>query len=121
MRSRRRSLIFRVTRAYGRRRAAKSPGTITRIYVERMLEPNGVKPGEFDMIFAGATAARAQALLAGAVDAAILMLPFNFQVVGQGFNELGRAIDYVKDLPLSGIIVNVSWANAHKDLLQKLL
>ena len=97
------------------------PKDITRIYVERMLEPNGVKPGEFDMIFAGATAARAQALLAGAVDATILMAPFNFQVVGQGFNELGLAIDYIKDLPLSGIIVNVNWANAHKGLVQKLL
>ena len=31
---------------------------ITRIFVERMLEPNGVKPGEFDMTFAGATSAR---------------------------------------------------------------
>jgi NitT/TauT family transport system substrate-binding protein len=96
------------------------PKDITRIYVERMLEPNGVKPGEFDMIFAGATAARAQALLVGAVDAAILMAPFNFQAVGQGFNQLGLAVDYI-DLPLSGIVVNVNWANAHKDLLQKLL
>jgi NitT/TauT family transport system substrate-binding protein len=97
------------------------PKDITRIYVERMLEPNGVKPGEFDMIFAGATAARAQALLVGAVDAAILMAPFNFQAVGRGFNELGLAIDYINDLPLSGIVVNVNWANAHKDLLRKLL
>lgn len=97
------------------------PKDITRIYVERMLEPNGVKPGEFDMIFAGATAARAQALLAGAVDAAILMLPYNFQAVSQGFNELGRTIDYINDLPLSGIVVNVNWANSHKELLQKLL
>ncbi|HXW42607.1 MAG TPA: ABC transporter substrate-binding protein, partial [Xanthobacteraceae bacterium] len=56
------------------------PKDITRIYVERMLEPNGVKPGEFDMVFAGSTAARTSALLAGAVDAAILLPAFNFQV-----------------------------------------
>jgi len=31
---------------------------ITRIYLERTLIPNGVKPGEFDMIFAGTTTAR---------------------------------------------------------------
>ena len=31
------------------------PKDITRIYVERMLAPHGVKPGEFDMVFAGAT------------------------------------------------------------------
>ena len=55
------------------------PKDITRIYVERMLAPHGVKPGEFDMVFAGATAARASALLAGAVDAAILLPPFNFR------------------------------------------
>ena len=97
------------------------PKDITRIYVERMLEPNGVKPGEFDMVFAGATAARASALLAGAVDAAILLPPFNFQAVAAGFNDLGLTIDYVKDLPFSGTVVNVRWANAQKPILQKLL
>ena len=70
------------------------PKDITRIYVERMLAPNGVKPGEFDMVFAGATAARASALLAGAVDAAILLPPFNFQAETAGFNNLGLTIDY---------------------------
>jgi ABC-type nitrate/sulfonate/bicarbonate transport system substrate-binding protein len=97
------------------------PKDITRIYVERMLEPNGVKPGEFDMVFAGATAARASALLAGAVDAAILLPPFNFQAVAAGFTDLGLTIDYVKDLPFSGTVVNVRWANAQKSILQKLL
>ncbi len=97
------------------------PKDITRIYVERMLEPNGVKPGEFDMVFAGATAARASALLAGAVDAAILLPPFNFQAATAGFNDLGLTIDYVKDLPFSGTVVNVRWANAQKPILQKLL
>ena len=97
------------------------PKDITRIYVERMLAPNGVKPGEFDMVFAGATAARASALLAGAVDAAILLPPFNFQAVTQGFSDLGLTIDYVKDLPFSGTVVNVAWANANKATLQKVL
>jgi NitT/TauT family transport system substrate-binding protein len=97
------------------------PKDITRIYVERMLEPNGVKPGEFDMVFAGATVARASALLAGAVDAAILLPPFNFQVEAAGFNNLGLTIEYLRDLPFSGIVVNVRWANEHKALLQKIL
>src|SRR3984957_6680746 len=82
------------------------PKDITRIYVERMLAPNGVNPGDFDMVFAGATTARASALLAGAVDAAILLPPFNFQAVAKGFNSLGLTVDYVKDLPFSGTAVN---------------
>jgi len=97
------------------------PKDITRIYVERMLAPNGVKPGEFDMVFAGATAARASALLAGAVDAAILLPAFNFQAVAKGFNSLGLTVDYVKDLPFSGMAVNNAWANANKATLAKLL
>jgi ABC-type nitrate/sulfonate/bicarbonate transport system substrate-binding protein len=94
---------------------------ITRIYVERMLAPNGVKPGEFDMVFAGATTARASALLAGAVDAAILLPPFDFQVIAKGFNSLGLTVDYVGDLPFSGTTVNNAWANANKATLEKLM
>jgi NitT/TauT family transport system substrate-binding protein len=97
------------------------PKDITRIYVERMLAPNGVKPGDFDMVFAGATAARASALLAGAVDAAILLPAFNFQTVAKGFNSLGLTVDYIKDLPFSGTAVNNAWAKAHKETLEKLM
>jgi ABC-type nitrate/sulfonate/bicarbonate transport system substrate-binding protein len=94
---------------------------ITRIYVERMLAPSGIKPGEFDMVFAGATAARAAALQSGAVDAAILLPPSNFQAVANGFNELGLAADFTPELPFSGTVVNVPWANAHKAVLLRLL
>jgi ABC-type nitrate/sulfonate/bicarbonate transport system substrate-binding protein len=97
------------------------PKDITRIYVERMLAPSGVKPGDFDMVFAGATAARASALAAGAVDAAILLPAFNFQAIAKGFKSLGLTADYVKDLPFSGMTVNNAWAGANKPTLEKLL
>ena len=97
------------------------PKDITRIYVERMLAPSGVKPGEFDMVFAGATSARVQALLSGAVDAAILLPPFNFQATAQGFNELGLTVDFAPELPFSGTVVNNGWAKAHPALLSRVL
>ncbi len=97
------------------------PKDITRIYVERMLAPNGVRPGEFDMVFAGATVARASALIAGAVDAAILLPAFNFQAIEKGFRSLGLTVDYLKDLPFSGTAVNVAWANAHKQTVAKMM
>jgi ABC-type nitrate/sulfonate/bicarbonate transport system substrate-binding protein len=93
---------------------------ITRIFVERMLEPHGVKPGEFDMIFAGATSARFAALQAGAVDAAILTPPFNFHAQTAGFNNLGNAVDYV-DMPFSGMAVNTNWAKANRRLVERLI
>jgi ABC-type nitrate/sulfonate/bicarbonate transport system substrate-binding protein len=97
------------------------PKDITRIYVERMLAPHGIKPGEFDMVFAGATSARAQALLGGAVDAAILLPPFNFYAEAQGFNNLGLTVEYAPELPFSGTVVNKTWAGSHQDILKRLL
>ena len=97
------------------------PKDITRIYVERMLAPSGIKPGEFDMVYAGATAARAQALLAGAVDAAILLPPFNFQAIARGYNELGLTVDFTPELPFSGTVANLTWAKAHGAVLERLL
>jgi NitT/TauT family transport system substrate-binding protein len=93
---------------------------ITRIYVERMLEANGIKPGEFDMTFAGATSARFSALQAGAVDAAILTPPFNFHAASAGFTHLGNTVDYA-DLPFAGIAVNTNWARANKATAEKLV
>jgi ABC-type nitrate/sulfonate/bicarbonate transport system substrate-binding protein len=94
---------------------------ITRIFLERMLQPHGVNPGDYDLVFAGATQARAAALLGGAVDAAIVVPPFNFQAEAAGFTRLGLTIDTSGDLPFSGTVANRTWATARRDALQKLL
>jgi ABC-type nitrate/sulfonate/bicarbonate transport system substrate-binding protein len=97
------------------------PKDITRIFVERMLGPHGVKPGEFDMVFAGATTARFSALQSGAVDAAILLPPYNFYAESAGFTNLGLTKDYAGELPFSGSIVGRAWASTHRATLDKLL
>jgi NitT/TauT family transport system substrate-binding protein len=94
---------------------------ITRIFVERMLAAEGVKPGEFDMVFAGATSARFAALQSGAVDAAILAPPFSFRAESLGFTNLGLTIDYVRDLPFAGTVVHRTWAGANRRLVDKIL
>jgi NitT/TauT family transport system substrate-binding protein len=93
---------------------------ITRIFVEQMLKPNGVNPGEFDMTFAGATSARFAALQAGAVDAAILTPPFNFHAEAAGFKLLAHSSKYV-DMPFAGISVNRNWAAAHPAVVGKVI
>lgn len=98
-----------------------APKGITRIYVERMLAPNGVKPGEFDMVYAGATGARLSALQSGAVDATILLPPFSFFAEAAGFHNLGLTVDYAKELPFTGSVVNRNWAAGHRATLDKLL
>jgi ABC-type nitrate/sulfonate/bicarbonate transport system substrate-binding protein len=96
------------------------PKDITRIFFERMLAAAGVDPKEVDLIYAGATSARLQALQSGAADAALLTAPYNFHAEAAGFTNLGRTADVV-DMPFSGISTNRNWAQSHKDALQKFL
>src|SRR5437764_941433 len=88
------------------------PKDITRIYLERMAAPNGLKAGDYDTVFAGATSARFSALQSGAVDAAILLPPFNFYAESAGFTNLGLTIDYAKELPFTGTVVGRALASA---------
>jgi NitT/TauT family transport system substrate-binding protein len=90
---------------------------ITRIYLERTLIPNGVKPGEYDMIYAGTTAARFAALSSGAVDAALFVPPFSFKAKSIGLSRLADVADYTRGLPFTGYATNTPWATAHKPLL----
>src|ERR1700736_2690282 len=97
------------------------PKDITRIYLERMADPNGLKAGDYDTVFAGATSARFSALQSGAVDAAILLPPFNFYAESAGFTNLGNTIDYARELPFAATVVGRAWAASHKTILAKML
>ena len=113
--------IKRWTDLKGKTISIGGPKDITRIYLERMAEPNGLKAGDYDTVFAGATSARFSALQSGAVDAAILLPPFNFYAESAGFTNLGLTIDYAKELPFTGTVVGRAWASAHKATLEKVL
>jgi ABC-type nitrate/sulfonate/bicarbonate transport system substrate-binding protein len=94
---------------------------ITRIFTERMLAPHGVKSGDFDLVFAGATSARFAALKSGAVDAALLTMPFNFFAESAGYTNLGFTFDTLPDMPFAGMAVNRAWAEANPALLKRFL
>ncbi len=94
---------------------------ITRIFAERMLAPHGLQSGDYDYVFAGATSARFAALKSGAVDAALLTMPFNFFAETAGFTNLGFTFDVLPDMPFAGMAVNRPWAEMHVDLLKRFL
>jgi NitT/TauT family transport system substrate-binding protein len=94
---------------------------ITRIFTERMLEPHGLHSGDYDYVFAGATSARFAALKSGAVDAALLTMPFNFFAEAAGYSNLGFTFDYLPDMPFAGMAVNRDWAAANGDVLRRFL
>ncbi len=112
--------IKRIADLKGKTVSVGGPKDITRIFFERMLAPSGVDPRDVDLIYAGATSARLQALQSGAADAAILTAPYNFHAEAEGFTTLGLAADVI-DMPFSGVSTNRTWAQGHKDALQRFL
>lgn len=94
---------------------------ITRIYFERMAVANGLKPGEFDYVYAGATAQRFSALASGSVDATLLNPPLNFTAKKAGLVSLGATPDYVRDFPFTGYAVSLAWARKSRALLDNFL
>jgi NitT/TauT family transport system substrate-binding protein len=94
---------------------------VTRIYLNRMLEPNGLKDSDLDLVYAGASSARLAALESGAVDAAMLTSPFNFNAASDGFPAIGRTADYITDLPQNGTVVNRNWAAGHMETVRRFL
>ena len=89
---------------------------ITRLYFDRMLEPNGVKWGDYDPIVVGSTTGRMGALQSGAVAATMLLPPYSFRVEAAGYNNIGLAVDYAADLPFTASVLSVPWAAKHPDL-----
>ena len=94
---------------------------ITRIYFEDMAKGNGIRPGQTDYIFAGATAARFAALASGSIAATILTPPFNFRAAREGYTDLGISANYTKSFPFTGYSVNVRWAQNNKPAIKGLL
>ena len=86
---------------------------ITRIYFEDMAKPNGLTPGTYSYIYAGAAYARFAALASGSVAATILPPPFSFKAASEGYTNLGTSADYTKNFPFTGYSVNVNWAKTH--------
>ena len=115
------STIKRIPDLKGKTISVGGAKDITRIYLERMLAPNGLKPGDYDLVYAGATSARYAALQSGAADAAMLFPPFNFYAASAGFTNLGLVVDYAPNLPFNGTVVNRQWASGHKDALSGFL
>jgi NitT/TauT family transport system substrate-binding protein len=89
---------------------------ITRVYFERMLDPNGIHWGEYDAITVGSTTGRLAALRSGAVAATMLLPPYSFQAEAAGFNNIGLVVDYAPDLPFTATVLSLSWAAKHPEL-----
>lgn len=104
----------------GKRIIIGGKADITHIYLDRMLIPNGVMPQQYDLIYAGATAARFAAMEAGGADATLLTPPYSFLAESKGFTNLGLTYRYAAEFPFGVLSINKDWGRAHRPQLAAL-
>jgi NitT/TauT family transport system substrate-binding protein len=98
------------------------PKDNTVYFFRAMARPNGLQDNDYDFQFAGASAARFAALKSGAVDAAILTDPFDYQAELEGFKKVDALVPrYVNSDNYSYVIhvAQADWAKAHSDELTR--
>ncbi len=82
-----------------------------------MMASGGVKPDQFDLIFAGATTDRYTALRSGSVSAALLFPPFDFRAIDDGYNNVGSLPDVMPPFPFTGWTVRTDFLAKNQSLV----
>jgi NitT/TauT family transport system substrate-binding protein len=85
------------------------PKDVTAYLLTRMLEPNGLHGGDYDLIYAGSTPDRYQQLQTAAVAATLLTQPFDLVARREGFPVLLYSNQYVTNLPTTTMTVTRAW------------
>jgi NitT/TauT family transport system substrate-binding protein len=101
----------------GKRIIIGGPRDVTRYYIESLFKKDGLAPGSYDYIYAGATSDRFAALVSGGADAAILLPPFSFKAKQMGFTDLGNVQTTLSDFPFTVYSYNTNWAKTHRNAL----
>jgi len=94
---------------------------INRVYLERIMQANGIKDNEYDLVIIGNTAQRYAALQSGSVDATMLVPPIAFAAEKAGYRNIAMIKDYAGDLPMASADAMVDWAAAHRDTVKRLV
>ncbi|HEY5349789.1 MAG TPA: ABC transporter substrate-binding protein [Candidatus Lustribacter sp.] len=106
--------VTSVQQLRGKTVIVSGPSAITRVFADAMLAGHGVKQDEVQFTYAGATNARFAALLSGGVDAAILLPPFSFRAIAQGYPVLDDVQKYYPHFPFDTYAASKTWLPTHR-------
>jgi len=89
----------------------------TRIFAELMIASGGLKPTDYDEVYAGATSDRYAALKSGSVAAAIILPPIEFKALDEGYTLLGTLPSALPVFPYTGFVGRDDLATKRPDAL----
>jgi NitT/TauT family transport system substrate-binding protein len=87
---------------------------VTLYFLRVMARKNGLADSDYDLLYGGGTPNRFAQLVSGAVAAAMLTNPVDFDALAQGFVDLGSVPQYLPDWAQNNILVDSRWAAAHR-------
>lgn len=99
----------------GKTVAVSAPKDGAAIVFRLMAKANGLGDGDYTFLPVGTTPNRYAALKSRATDVAILLPPFDFLAVGEGFRLLARSDTVLPRYSFIMIGTNTAWAQSHKD------
>jgi ABC-type nitrate/sulfonate/bicarbonate transport system substrate-binding protein len=91
------------------------------ILLQRVLEKQGLRPSDYDMVQAGGTPDRFAALKTGAIAGTMISQPNDFLAMADGYPSLLLVSDVIPDYQFSTIAVRRSWAQRNEDVLLRFL
>jgi NitT/TauT family transport system substrate-binding protein len=83
-------------------------------FFDMWAEANGLKPGDVDRVYDGASPNRYAALVSGAVAGAAVTAPFNFTAEAAGYNKLIDFGQFVKGYGFVGVIARKDWLQKNR-------
>lgn len=99
----------------GRRVATTAPRGSVSIFLRALLRAHGLERGAYEEVVVGPTPAQAAALERGAVDAAMLTVPFDEPLAARGFRRLAHAGDTLGPCAFTTLNVREGWTRAAGD------
>jgi ABC-type nitrate/sulfonate/bicarbonate transport system substrate-binding protein len=94
----------------------------TALYTMEVLRRHGLNyPGDYEFAVVGVHPARWKALQEGTIDAAVQLIPLNFVAEDAGYSNLGEVSDYIPEIIFTAMVVDQTWAQAHRGDVVRLL
>lgn len=113
--------ITRIEDLRGRKVGVDAATTGYAFVLYRLLEDAGLRRGDYEVVKVGGTAARAEALMAGAIDATILTSPLEIEPEARGCVRLADAVPRLGPYQAVSGVTRRAWAREHETTLVRFI
>jgi len=91
------------------------------VILRKIMNANGFRDGDYDIVPTGGTAERYAAIRSGAVEGGLLLQPEDYMIIAEGFPRLAYATDYVREYQWITMVVNKNSVRDNEDRLVRIL